>query len=166
VTQQNALDFKKGDKVVYISVSEGCSLSEGVVTVVMRQAECKTPSGLVIQPVVHVKYVSSFGATWKRTYAKHFGIFQENPYPLWQLRKLDGLDLKLLQRTIRRIDKKYRNYKAAVKLMEQQLERDTYEWKAAQREKRMKLIPHDYHYLHNALRRAGFPSPKGKNGGG
>lgn len=160
--KHNALDFKKGDRVFYITMNQGCSLCEGEVTAVVRQAQCKTPSGLVIQPVVHVKYISPFGATWKRMFAKHFGLFQQDPYPMWQLRKADGLDFKQLRRTIQRIDKNYRKHRSDVECMERQLEHDAYEWKILERERRMKLIPHDWHYLNNALRRAGFPSPSGK----
>ena len=159
--KSKATDFKKGDKVVYISMANGVSLYEGEVTMVMKQANTHTPSGLVIQPVVHVKYEGPFGNTWKRTFAEKFGRFQEDPYPLWQLRKVDGLDLKRLKRTLTKIDKNYHTHKGEMEKMERQLEHDAYVWKCEERDRRKALIPHDWDYLHNAIRRAGFPSPNG-----
>lgn len=143
------LPYKRGDQVIFIIIGTyGMSLSQGEVTAVRNDE------------VVYVKHVAAGGSTWKYTFGRVPGHFQEKPRPLWMLRHLNGENFKALEKRVHEADRVYKAYCEALNKMERELEHDAYVWKNEQREVRKKAIPNGQDHLYRVVSRMGFKRPK------
>lgn len=147
------LPFKKGMEVVWISYGSGygISLTEGEVTVVT------TRNGA---PVIHVRHEDKrWGTMWKRSFSTVTGHFQENPFPIWQLRPLNGDNIKKLQKRAEKANQLRKIYESAYQDLQREVHGKAMEWEREEIEKRRKLIPHGDDYITRVKSRMGFKRP-------
>lgn len=156
--KSRALDFKKGDRVVYLNHSYGrVDLTEGIVTLVRKDMPCKRwDSKILNQAVVYVQFQNQWGHLWTKKFADEFGHFQQDPYPLWQLRHLVNGEMANLGARAKHASKLYAEYEAKVKAIEVDVEQEAREWKYREIDRRKKEIPHGGAYLNNVIARLGF----------
>lgn len=147
------LPYKKGDPVVYISsLDYGIRLSQGEVTMVT------TRDG---EQFVYVKTICDSGYTWKRTFSSKPGrYFQQDPYPLWQLRPLNGDNMANLEKRAKQASKLYEAHRAACKEIEYEVERQARDWQYKELDRRRKALPNGFPFLVRVASRMGFKQPK------
>lgn len=145
------LPFKKGMKIIWLSHGYGIHLTEGEVTVVT------TKDGA---PLIHARHIDSHGNVWKRSFSPVAGIFQENPYPIWQLRPLNGDDIGKLQKRAEKANKLRNAHEAAYQEIQRQVHNEAQAWERQEIEKRRKVIPHGDGYTRRVIARMGFKRPK------
>jgi hypothetical protein len=145
------LPFKKGMKVVWMSHGYGIYLTEGEVTVVT------TKDGA---PLVHARHVDQHGNVWRRSFSTIAGMFQENPYPIWQLRPLNGDNIKNLQRRAEKANRLRNEYENAYQAMQREVHNEAQQWERQEIEKRKKSIPHGDAFVTRVKARMGFKRPK------
>lgn len=145
------LPFKKGMKIVWMSHGYGIHLTEGEVTVVT------TRNGA---PLIHARHIDLHGNVWKRSFSPVAGMFQENPYPIWQLRPLNGDDIKKLEKRAEKANKLRKAHQAAYEDMQRQAHREAQTWEYQEVEKRGKLIPNGDGFTRRVIARMGFKRPK------
>lgn len=144
-----ATDFKRGDKVVYCqNHGDGISLTEATVTVVAKG-------------VVHTKHITQHGWECKEKFGERPGNFQENPRPLWRLRKIAPSDnLKNLQKRAKKATQISQRYRQQYQEIQTQVENEAREWKYREIELRAAKLAHGGSYLDRVLARMGFKRPK------
>lgn len=144
--------FHKGQKVLWLShgYSYGIHLTEGEVTLITNKDGA---------PVVYARHIDRNGNEWKRKFSPIAGMFQENPYPIWQLRPLDGDDVSALHKRAEHATKLRNNHEAAYQDMQRQVHNEAMQWEREEVEKRIKLIPHGQQYINRVIARMGFKRP-------
>jgi len=145
------LPFKKGDKVIFIDLNYGCRLQEATVTLVRQELG-----------IVYTSYTSHHDNVWKQKFARNPGWRSEDPKPLWTLRKLNGDEITNLQKRAKHADKQYRRITEKREEVRRQLDRDTYDWKNQELERRMKDVPDQFQYCKRVAARMGFKQPAAK----
>lgn len=145
-----ATDFKRGDKVIYTqgSYGNGLSITEAVVTVVAKG-------------VVHVKSVTEHGWEIKEKFGEIVGHFQENPRPLWRLRKITpGENLKNLYKRAKKATALRHRYEELYRHIQTEVEEEARKWKYEEINRRTAKLPHGSGFYDRVLARMGFRKPK------
>jgi len=145
-----ATDFKRGDRVIYgrHTYDYGISITEAVVTVVAKG-------------VVHTKHVAERGWEFKEKFGEKVGNFQENPRPLWQIRKvMVGDNLKNLRKRVKKATGLHSRYRQQYQEIQNQVDSEAREWKYREIERRASKLAHGNGYLDRVLARMGFKRPK------
>ena len=145
------LPFKKGMKIIWLSHSNGINLTEGEVTVVTSKDGA---------PLIHVRHIDRWGNVWKRSFSPVAGMFQENPFPIWQLRPLNGDDIKKLQKRAEKANRLRNTYENAYQAMQREVHGEAQQWERQEIEKRRKAIPHGDDYITRVKARMGFKRPE------
>jgi hypothetical protein len=147
------LQFKRGDEVIFLRLDGyGIDVTRGVVSATNN-----------VKRTVNVKYKSVHGTEFKTSFGENPGYFQEKPRPLWHLLPLNGHNFRKMSGRAARAVREYKDYEEKVREMDSQLETDARNWKYAEREKRLQLIPdRSYRYLHRVAARMGFKQPRKK----
>ena len=146
------LPFKKGMPVVWLtSQYHDIRLQSGEVTVVT------TRDGAT---VVHVRAPDRWGGYWKRSFSPVAGMFQANPYPIWELQPLNGHNEKNLVKRAEKATKLYRQYEEIHKQTSLDVEKEARDWQYAEINRRMAKVPHGGKFLSNVVARMGFKKPK------
>jgi hypothetical protein len=146
------LPFKKGMAVVWLTRYHGqIRVTEGEVTVVT------TKDGA---PVVHVRHPDNWGGYWKRSFSPVAGMFQENPYPIWQLIPLDGKSIKNLTKRAEHASKLFSEYQQKCEQIRRECEHEARRWQEEQYQERIKDLENGTQYLNNVVARLGFKKPK------
>jgi len=146
------LPFKKGMKVVWLSRHyDKVSLTEAEVTVVTSKDG---------EPVIHCRHIDSWGNEWKRKFSTVAGMFQEDPYPVWQLQPLNGQSMKALHRKAEKASKRHQAYRDAYNVMQREVESESRAWEREEVCRRGNLIPNGPKFLANVISRMGFKKPK------
>lgn len=160
--KSRALDFKKGDKVVFLDDNhERIVVEQGVVFLVRQNMPVKRWDDKVFHlTVVYVEYVSCYGHRFTRKFAEEFGKFQQDPYPLWRLRHINGDEFANLKKRSTRARKLYDAYREEIRRIDIQVESEAREWKNRRRDELEKAIPHGQKFLENVVARMGFKRPK------
>lgn len=149
---KKSLPFKKGMPVVWLSSQyNDIRLQFGEVSVVT------THNG---QTVVHVRAPDNWGGYWKRSFSPVTGMFQENPYPIWQLQPLDGHNAKKLTRRAEKATKLFRAYEERYKEITVDVETEARNWKYEEITRRTADLPNGPTFLKNVVARLGFKRPK------
>lgn len=146
------LPFKKGDKVVYVTEDYGkIHIQEGEVTVVATRDGSQ---------VVHVRTPDQWGGYWKRSFSPIAGMFQENPYPIWKLRVMNGDNIKNLKKRAEKATALFRKYQEAYQAIQNQVEAEANKWKYEEIARRAAVLPNGAPFLRNVVARLGFKKPK------
>ena len=145
------LPFKKGMKIVWLTHGYGIHLTEGEVTVVT------TRNGA---PLIHTRHIDRFGNVWKRSFSPIAGIFQENPFPIWQLRPLNGDNMRNLQKRAEKASKLRNEYEEAYQAMQREVHGEAQQWERQEIQKRMEAIPHGEAFITRVKARLGFKRPE------
>ncbi len=144
------LPFKKGMKNVWLSHGYGIHLTEGEVTVVTTRTGA---------PLIHARHIDRHGNTWKRSFSPVAGMFQENPFPIWQVRPLNGDNMRKLQKRAEKASKLRNDYETAYQDMQRQVHGEAQQWERQEIGERMKAIPHGDGYITRVKARLGFKRP-------
>ena len=147
--KQKPLPYKRGDEVIYISLSYGVRLTKGVVTAVRND-----------KGIVYVQSVGPHGNTWKDSFGRECGRFQQNPHPIWMLRHLNGENFAALQKGAEHAQKLYHKYNQDREEMLRQLDNDTADWKRCEYGKRMAKLTDSFAYTNRVAARMGFKKPR------
>ena len=145
------LPFKKGMKIIWLSHNSGIHLTEGEVTVVT------TKDGV---PLIHCRHIDSWGNVWKRSFSPVAGMFQENPFPIWQLRPLNEDNAKKLQKRAEKATKLYMDYRNAYQELQREVHNEAMDWERGEFEKRRVTLSHGEGYLNRVKARLGFKRPE------
>jgi len=146
------LPFKKGMKVIWMSTRNyGIYLTEGEVTVVT------TRNGA---PLIHTRHIDRHGNVWKRSFSPIAGMFQENPFPIWQLRPLNGDNIKNLQKRAEKASRLRNDYETAYQNLQREVHGEAQQWEREEIEKRRTSIPHGDAYIARVRARMGFKRPE------
>ena len=146
------LPFKKGMSVVWLTRYHGqIRVTEGVVTMVT------TREG---HPVVHAKHVGREGYEFKRSFSPVAGMFQENPYPIWQLIPIGGKSIKNLSKRAEHASKLFSEYQQKCEEIRRQCEYEARRWQEEQYRERIKDLENGSRYIDNVVARLGFKKPK------
>ncbi|KKK91973.1 hypothetical protein LCGC14_2707570, partial [marine sediment metagenome] len=70
------------------------------------------------------------------------GIFQENPFPIWQLRPLNGDNMRNLQKRAEKASKLRNEYEEAYQAMQREVHGEAQQWERQEIQKRMEAIHH------------------------
>lgn len=147
--KQKPLPYKRGDRVVYLRLDQyGIFVTQGEVTAT-RSDE-----------IVYVKTISPYGVAFKHSFGRTPGNFQENPSPLWRLRHLNNDNIKTLEKRAKQANKLFQAHKDTAALMERQVDREAWEWKYNEIDRRRSEIPNGWDYLNRVASRMGFKQPK------
>jgi len=145
------LPFKKGMPVVWLSqLYSKVSLTEGVVTV------ATTKDG---HPVIYCRHIDQWGNEWKRSFSPVAGMFQENPFPIWQLQPLNGQNFKALKKRAEKCTKRTQTYHEAYQEMQTQVHYEASTWEHEEVCRRGQLIPDGPKFVANVIARLGFKRP-------
>jgi len=145
------LPFKKGMKVVYLSRHyDRVSLTEAEVTVVTSKDGA---------PVIHCRSIDQWGNEWKRKFSTVAGMFQEDPYPIWQLQPLNGQNMKVLRKRAEKCSKRHQAYREAYTAMQREVECESRTWEREEVSRRGRLLPDGPQFLANVIARLGFKRP-------
>lgn len=146
------LPFKKGMAVVWLNRYHGqIRVTEGVVTLVT------TRDG---HPVVHAKHTGRENWEIKRSFSPVAGMFQENPYPIWQLIPMDGKSIKNLTKRAEHSSRLFSEYQQKCEEIRRQCEYEARRWQEEQYQDRIKDLENGPQYLDNVTARLGFKKPK------
>lgn len=146
------LPFKKGMKVIWMSARNyGIYLTEGEVTVVT------TRNGA---PLIHTRHIDRHGNVWKRSFSPIAGMFQENPFPIYQLRPLNGDNMRNLQKRAEKASKLRNEYEEAYQSMQREVHGEAQQWERQEIGKRMEAIPHGDAFITRVKARLGFKRPE------
>ncbi|KKN40486.1 hypothetical protein LCGC14_0732750 [marine sediment metagenome] len=145
------LPFKKGMKVVWLAqLYNRVQVTEGEVTVVT------TRDG---EPVIYCRHIDQWGNTWKRSFSPVAGMFQENPYPVWQLQPLNGQNFKALKKRAEKCTKRSQAYHEAYQEMQGEVHCEASTWEHQEVSRRAQLIPDGPKFAANVVARLGFKRP-------
>ncbi len=146
------LPFKKGMKVIWMSPRNyGIHLTEGEVTVVT------TKEGA---PLIHVRHIDKWGNVWKRSFSTIAGMFQENPFPIYQLRPVNGDNMKKLQKRAEKASNLRNAHKEAYEAMQLEVHGEAQRWESEEVGRRKEAIPHGDDYINRVKARLGFKRPE------
>jgi len=145
------LPFKKDMRVAYLSNVYGrIAIQEAVVSMVT------TKDG---EPVVYTRSPDTWGGYYKRSFSPVAGMFQENPYPIWQLRPLNGDNMRKLQKRAEKASNLRSVYETAFQDMQRQVHGEAMEWERGEIEKRRAAIPNGDGFIARVIARMGFKRP-------
>ena len=146
------LPFKKDMRVTYLSNVYGrIAIQEAVVSMVT------TKDG---EPVVYTRSPDSWGGYYKRSFSPVAGMFQENPYPIWQLRPLNGDNMKNLKKRAEKATNLHGQYKSKYEDIQRQVHYEAQTWEHQEIERRAKLLEHGQSFINRVIARMGFKRPK------
>ena len=160
--KDKALQFKKGDKVVFLDESyDRIRLDDGVVMMVKKAMDVKRWDGRIVTlPVVYVRFTNQWGYTYSKKFCAEYGMFQENPYPIWRLRLLKDGEMRTLEKRASHASKLHQGYIDEAKKIEVDVEQEAREWKYKELDRRKEALPHGGMYLRNVIARMGFKRPE------
>jgi len=145
------LPFKKGMKVVWINHNHGVSVTEGEVSLVTTRDGAQ---------IVHVRHIDQFGNIWKRSFSTVAGMFQEYPFPIWQLRPMNGDNIENLKKRAEKATALYNKYQQEYQQIQRDVHSEAINWEYAEIAKRVKELPHNNAYIDRVKARMGFKRPE------
>ncbi len=160
--KSRVFNFKKGEKVVFLNESyDQIQLAQGVVLMVKQAMDVKRWDGKHLTlPVVYVRFPDRWGGHYSKKFSEHYGMFQENPYPIWRLRKLTNGEMRSLVKRAAKATKLHQVYIEETKKIEVDVDQAARDWKYREFDKRKSALPHGGMYFRNAVARLGFKRPQ------